>query len=47
MDYRNTLMSVGSGIGIALLFSLMNGLSTYLFKGDTISEAATSKFGGQ
>lgn len=46
MDYRGTMASVGVGIGFALLFSLMNGLSTYVFKGKTITEATQDRLGG-
>lgn len=46
MDYRNTTGAIGVGIGFALMFALMNGLSTYLFNGDTISEVALNRFGG-
>ena len=46
MDYRNTTGAIGVGIGFALMFALMNGLSTYLFNGETISEVALNRFGG-
>jgi len=46
MDGRNTVASLGVGIGIALLFSVMNGLSTYLFKGETIMEKSVGLVGG-
>jgi hypothetical protein len=29
------------------MLAVMNGLSTYIFKGDTVSEVAVSRFGGQ
>ncbi len=29
------------------MLAVMNGLSTYLFKGDTVSEVAVAKFGGE
>ena len=35
------------GIGFSLLLSVMNGVSTYIFAGDTVSERATECFGGQ
>ena len=35
------------GIGFSLLLSVMNGVSTYIFAGDTVSELATARFGGQ
>jgi hypothetical protein len=47
MDYANTMRSIGMGIGFSLLLSVMNGLSTYIFAGDTVSERATQRFGGQ
>lgn len=47
MDYRNTMGAVGVGIGFSLMLAVMNGLSTYLFKGETVSEVAVAKFGGQ
>jgi len=47
MDYRNSMGSVGFGIAAALMFSVINGLSTYFLKGDTISEWSVSKVGGQ
>lgn len=46
MDYANSMRSLGIGIGFSLMLAVMNGLSTYLFKGDTVSEVAVSKFGG-
>jgi len=46
MDYRNTMGSLGVGIGFALMFALMNGLSTFVFKGSTISEVSVERFGG-
>lgn len=46
MDYRNSMGAVGVGIGFALLFAIMNGLSTYVFKGATISEATVDRIGG-
>jgi hypothetical protein len=46
MDYQNSMRSLGIGIGFSLMLAVMNGLSTYLFKGDTVSEVAVSKFGG-
>tara|TARA_R110000824_G_scaffold99927_1_gene237567 strand:+ start:4867 stop:5010 length:144 start_codon:yes stop_codon:yes gene_type:complete len=47
MDYSNSMRSIGMGIGFSLMLGIMNGLSTYLLKGDTVSEVAVSKFGGQ
>jgi hypothetical protein len=46
MDYRNTMGAVGVGIGFSLMLAVMNGLSTYIFAGDTISERAVGRFGG-
>lgn len=46
MDTRNTMGAFGFGIAASLMFSIVNGLSTYLFKGDTVAEWATSKVGG-
>jgi hypothetical protein len=46
MDYRNSMGAIGVGIGFALMFSIMNGLSTYVFKGRTISEATVDRIGG-
>lgn len=46
MDYRNSMGAVGVGIGFSLLFAIMNGLSTYVFKGKTIEEATTERIGG-
>lgn len=46
MDYRSSMNSIGVGIGFALMVSVMNGLSTYVFSGDTISERAVGRFGG-
>ena len=46
MDYRNTLGAIGGGIGFSVMLAVMNGLSTYVFAGDTISERAVGRFGG-
>jgi len=46
MDYRSTMNSIGVGIGFSLMLAVMNGLSTYVFAGDTISERAVGRFGG-
>jgi len=40
------MSAVGVGIGFSLMLAVMNGLSTYLFNGDTISERAVGRFGG-
>jgi len=47
MDYSNSMRSIGMGIGFSLMLGVINGVSTYLLKGDTISEVAVAKFGGQ
>jgi len=46
MNYGGSMRAIGAGIAFALLFSLMNGLSTHVFNGDTISERAVARFGG-
>jgi len=48
MDYSNSMRSIGMGIGFSLMLGVMNGVSTYLMKnGQTVSEVAVAKFGGQ
>ena len=48
MDYRNSMGSLGFGIAVALMFSVINGISTYVLKdGQTIAELTASKVGGQ
>lgn len=44
--YRQAVGAVGVGIGFALTVSVMNGLSRYIFNGDSIEERAIAKFGG-
>ena len=46
MNYGGSLRAIGAGVGFALLYSLMNGLSTHVFNGDTISDRAVARFGG-
>mgnify|MGYP003674563740 FL=1 len=46
MDYQNSMRSLGIGIGFSLMLAVMNGLSTFVFKGDTVSEWAAGKVGG-
>ncbi len=46
MDYRSSMNAIGVGIGFSLMLAVMNGLSTYVFGGDTISERAVGRFGG-
>ncbi len=46
MDYANSMRSLGIGIGFSLMLAVMNGLSTYVFKGETISEWSVGKVGG-
>ena len=46
MDARNSVAALGMGIGVALLFAMMNGLSTYAFGGSTITEKTVERFGG-
>ena len=46
MDYRGTMGAIGVGIGFSHMFSIMNGLSTYVFKGKTIEEATVERVGG-
>ena len=46
MDGRNTMGAFGFGIAASLMFSIMAGLSTYIFKGDTVQEWAVGKVGG-
>ena len=45
-SYSGAVGAVGLGVGFALTISVMNGLSRYLFGGDSISERALNKFGG-
>lgn len=47
MDYANSMRSLGIGIGFSLMLSIMNGVSTYIFAGQTVSEKAVERFGGQ
>lgn len=44
--YAGAMSAVGLGVGFALTYAVMNGLSRYLFKGDSISEVSLTKFGG-
>jgi len=46
VSYPGTVAAVGAGLGFALTYAIMNGLSRYLFNGDTISDRAIAKFGG-
>ncbi len=46
-SYQGAMGAVGLGVGFALTVAVMNGLSRYLFNGDSISERALNKFGGQ
>lgn len=45
-SYQGAMGAVGLGVGFALTVAIMNGLSRYLFNGDSISERAINKFGG-
>jgi hypothetical protein len=45
-SYQGAIGAVGLGVGFALTVAVMNGLSRYLFGGDSISERALNKFGG-
>ena len=45
-SYAGAMSAVGLGVGFALTVAVMNGLSRYLFNGDSISERALNKFGG-
>jgi len=47
MDGSQTMRAFGFGIAASLMFSIVNGVSTYLFKGDTVQEWALGKVGGQ
>lgn len=47
MDWKSTTGAFGFGIAASLMFSIVNGVSTYLFKGDTVQEWALDKVGGQ
>lgn len=45
MDQSGTMKAIGWGIAASLMFSVINGLSTYAFSGDTVQEWALSKAG--
>jgi len=45
-SYAGAVGAVGLGVGFALTVAVMNGLSRYLFNGDSISDRALTKFGG-
>lgn len=45
MQYRTLTGSIMTGVGFALVVALANGLSTYLFDGQTISEVSLERFG--
>lgn len=44
--YGKAVGAIGVGVGFALTVSVMNGLSRYIFNGDSIEERAIAKFGG-
>jgi hypothetical protein len=44
--YSGAMGAVGLGVGFALTISVMNGLSRYLFGGDSVEDRAIAKFGG-
>jgi len=46
VSYPGAVAAVAGGVGFALTYAVMNGLSKYLFNGDTISDRAVAKFGG-
>lgn len=45
-SYSGAMGAVGVGVGFALTVAVMNGLSRYIFSGDSIEQRAIAKFGG-